>query len=104
MSKSKRALIQITLSLLLAVVAGVLIFKWTSGGAEQPDRGQHRSRGRGQGGRQARVQADRRDARTARFHRRFPPLGRIFQHFPGPGPGTQPVRGRERSRDRPEAG
>ncbi|BCS89619.1 Flp pilus assembly protein CpaB [Pseudodesulfovibrio sediminis] len=31
MSKSKRALIQITLSLILAVVAGVLIFKWTSG-------------------------------------------------------------------------
>ncbi|MBG0788974.1 MAG: Flp pilus assembly protein CpaB [Desulfovibrionaceae bacterium] len=31
MSKSKRALIQITLSLLLAVVAGILIFRWTSG-------------------------------------------------------------------------
>lgn len=31
MSKSKRALIQIVMSLLLAVVAGVLIFNWTSG-------------------------------------------------------------------------
>ncbi|MEZ7197185.1 Flp pilus assembly protein CpaB [Pseudodesulfovibrio karagichevae] len=31
MSKSKRALIQITLSLILAIIAGVIIFKWTSG-------------------------------------------------------------------------
>lgn len=30
MSKSKRALIQITLSLILAIVAGVLIFQWSS--------------------------------------------------------------------------
>lgn len=36
MSKSKRALIQITLSLLLAVVAGVLIFNWTSGVKKGP--------------------------------------------------------------------
>jgi pilus assembly protein CpaB len=36
MSKSKRALIQITLSLLLAVVAGVLIFNWTNGVKKAP--------------------------------------------------------------------
>lgn len=35
MSKSKRALIQITLSLLLAVVAGVMIFNWTAGVQQQ---------------------------------------------------------------------
>ncbi|EGB16155.1 Flp pilus assembly protein CpaB [Pseudodesulfovibrio mercurii] len=31
MSKSTRALVQITLSLFLAVIAGVIIFKWTNG-------------------------------------------------------------------------
>jgi len=31
MSKSQKALIQITLSLILALIAGVIIFKWTSG-------------------------------------------------------------------------
>jgi len=36
MSKSKRALIQITLSLLLAIVAGVLIFTWASGVKRAP--------------------------------------------------------------------
>jgi len=36
MSKSKRALIQIALSLLLAMVAGVMIFKWTSSVQQEP--------------------------------------------------------------------
>jgi pilus assembly protein CpaB len=31
MSKSTRALVQITLSLVLAIIAGVIIFKWTNG-------------------------------------------------------------------------